>query len=303
MDAVVERTIEKSTEKARAWEISFEASAPRDRLPIVILKEPYTLFAVSREIAVADAFAAPNQVAPAEAVTPWWRRKTVIPVRGNNTPLVVLYLPSKATMPPDMEERAEVWLAQGTGSLQPAIRAGLRTSRIVWSDNRAVVYAADDQFSDVMDAVIRFTVAVRETSNIEEQMAEIWRAMHAHRGLIRAVTLWDRLTSTDIGKITERVNCMQTRLLRLQTMLKQLDASISSLSKRLCAELIEQAELHNRLETLEAPVEHAWDYYELVNSRLIEAKNAARENLLELLIIFLLAIQMFAGFGLHGNLG
>jgi hypothetical protein len=296
MDAVVEKIIQKSPEKARAWEISFLASAPRDRLPLVILKEPYNLFAVSREIAVADAFAAPGQVAPAEPVSPWWQRK-VTPVHGINTPLLVLYLPSKATLPPDMEERAETWLAEGTGSLQPIIRAGLRTSRIVCSDNRAVIYAADDQCYEVLDAVIRFTVAAREVSNIEEQMAETWQAMHLHRGLIHTVTLWNRLTSRHIHKSTERVNCMQTKLLRLQTMLEQLDQSISSLSKRLYAELVEQTELNNRLEILEDPVEHAWDYYELVNSRLIEAKNTTRGSILELLIIALLAIQMIVGLG------
>jgi hypothetical protein len=206
--------------------------------------------------------------------------------------LLLIWLPADVAVPRDLEQRLENWLMEGLGSKRPVIRSGLRTSRIVWSDDRAIIYTSAEQVMDVTDAVIRFTIASRETLILEQQMAETWPTIDAHTPLIHDVPLREQARQKDLKQVTEQVSHMQATLLRLETALEQLDPALSSASKRLYAELTEQARLHDRLEVLEDPIEFAVDHYELANTRLIEAKNAAREYFVGSLIAVLLAAEL-----------
>jgi hypothetical protein len=83
--------------------------------------------------------------------------------------------------------------------------------------------------------------------------------------------------------------------LRLQTALEQLDPTLSGTSKRMFADLVEAAALHDRVEMLEDPIQFALDHYELANWRLTEIGAARTGKFLEVLIVIIL----LADFGMR----
>jgi hypothetical protein len=295
MDAVTEQSLI----QAQAWSISFEAKQPSDQAPLLIIEEPNRLFAVARSISVAVAMTPSPDEGPLQAtqMPVWWGRLSTAPQPSKRPEhLLLIWLPADAAIPRSMEQRLEAWASQGGGSKRPAIRSGLRTSRIIASDDRAVIFTSSEQLTEVMGAVVRFTIASRETLLLENQMAAMWKMISAHTRLIHTVSPKDQVRHTEVKQVTEQVSNMQATILRLQTALEQLDPRTSGTSKRLYAELVEQAGLHERLEMLEDPIEFATDHYELANTRAIEAKNAMRERLLEFLIIVLLTAELITNF-------
>jgi hypothetical protein len=295
MDAITEQSLI----QGQAWSVSFETTQPPDQTPLLVIEEPNRLFAVARSISVAVALAhSPDEEGPQVAQVPaWWRRLSATPQPTKRPePLLLIWLPADAAIPRSMEQRLEAWVSQGGGPKRPAIRSGLRTSRIIASDDRAVIFTSSEQLTDVMDAVVRFTIASRETLLLENQMAAMWKMINAHTRLIHTVSPKDQVRQAEVKQVTEQVSNMQATILRLQTALEQLDPRTSGGSKRLYAELVEQAGLHERLEMLEDPIEFATDHYELANTRAIEAKNAMRERLLEFLIIVLLTAELITNF-------
>jgi hypothetical protein len=314
MDAVTEQSLI----QAQAWSVSFAATQPTDQSPLLVVEEPNRLFAVARSISVGEALAvvslatrwdelnnhvqASSDKVPAQVaqVPAWWRRLSATPQLSERLePLLLIWLPADAAIPRSMEQRLEAWLSEGRGPKRPTIRSGLRTSRIIASDDRAVIFTSSEQLTDVMDAVVRFTIASRETLQLEKQMAAMWKMINSHTPLIHTVSPKDQIRQAEVKQVTEQVSNMQATILRLQTALEQLDPRTSGSSKRLYAELVEQAGLHERLEMLEDPIEFATDHYELANTRAIEAKNAMRECLLESLIVLLLTAELISNFMNH----
>jgi hypothetical protein len=294
MDAIAEQSA------AQAWCVSFEPTPPNDQFPLLVIEQPHCLFAVARPLAVVDALMERAVVQHGASVRSSWRRTGAVPQRSElRKSLILIWVPADVAIPRDLEQRLETWLLEGLGSKRSVIRSGLRTSRIIWTDDRAVIHTSAEQVMDVRDAVIRFTIASRETLILEQQMAENWPTIDARTSRSHNVPLRGQTRQADVKQVTEQVSHMRATLLRLETALEQLDPALSSTSKRLYAELSEQARLHDRLEVLEDPIEFAVDHYELANSRLIEAKNAAREYFVGSLIAVLLAAELITSLAPH----
>ncbi len=278
-------TMDKLVVDARAWRIDFVPACAKDQEPLVIVKEPANLIAAATAVEFADALAE--------------RRETRGLGNGKaraadeiQKPLLLLCLPPGSGLAGDIETRLEAWLQESSDRLVHPVRAGLRTSRVIWSSDRAIIYAGQDQMSDAMDAVLRFTVAARLTSRLENEMSATWPALDEHARLMHAITPQDQRLQPLVNSLTVRAAQMMSTLLRLEGSLEQLDPALPTASKRLFAELVQQGALYERLEILEDPIEHAGDVYEVANSRLTEAKAAAQNNKLEKLIILLLAAEL-----------
>jgi hypothetical protein len=204
--------------------------------------------------------------------------------------LIVIWLPTGGAVQADVEKTADRWIGQGAGD-RPAVRANVRTSTVVWTPARAVVHAHPDQWEDARDAVMRFTLMARATGALEQEMQAVWPALDRHAGLSHAVKLRHQVRQGAINRMTETVTRMRMSLLQVTAALEQVDPNLSAASKRLCAELILQAGLYDRLEVLEEPIQFALDHYELANSRLIDHRTASVEIILTLLITVALLIQ------------
>jgi chromosome segregation ATPase len=139
-----------------------------------------------------------------------------------------------------------------------------------------------------MDAVARFALATRQTAALEARMAATWPEIKAHTPLTHAVTRQQQRLQPQVSALTEQATEMKAMHLRLQNALEQLDATLSGTSKRMFAELVEAAALHERTEMLEDPIQFALDHYELANWRLTEIGAARRGHVLEVLIVVIL---------------
>ena len=99
-----------------------------------------------------------------------------------------------------------------------------------------------------------------------------------------------------MNALTERATEMKAMHLRLQNALEQLDPTLPGTSKRMFAELVEAAALHDRVEMLEDPIQFALDHYELANSRLTEVALARKGLILEALIVVVLLADFIVHF-------
>lgn len=276
---------ENSPIRGCAWRIKFLPGPIPGQAPLVVINEPANLVAVGETAAFSEVLDAPR--AAADEKMGEGGSVEGAPVER---PLLLLCVPPGSGLSPDLESRLETWVRDGDAA--PPIRAGLRTSRVIWSRDRAVIYAGPEQMNDAIDAVLRFTVAARLTSQLEETMAATWPALAEHTPLTHAITPREQRLQPVVNAMTLRASHMMATLLRLESSLEQLDPLLPTASKRLFAELVQQGALYERLEVLEDPVEYAGDVYELANSRLIEAKYARQSYLAEKWIVILIAAEV-----------
>ena len=258
--------------EAKAWRFSFKTDIPSGNAPILVMQVP-------RNVAVFAEAISPNEV----------------PADSDDNSFCILWIPPTFS---SNAERESAWLdtatpIDGAARDQRIIKAGLRTIRVVWSERRAVIHSAREHLEEALDAAVRFTLAERETFDLERQMTAIWPILRAHTPLThKSSASRRRHDKTAVAQVTERVTQMTTTLLLLQTALEQLDPALAGNSKRLYAELVLQAAIYERIELLEDPIEFAMEHYELVNSRMLDAKAASNESWMGAAIIVALVIEI-----------
>jgi hypothetical protein len=261
--------------QAQAWRISFQAALLEHQTALAIINEPSNVVAVAAPIELTSALAL-----------------SASPPDGS---LTVVWVPSAAGNMGDLDTQLHAWIRQDLAPNQSPVHASIKTVRITCSDTRAVIYAASEHLSDAMDAVVRFTLAARQTVALETRMAATWPQIKAHTPLTHAVTRHQQRLQPQVNALTERATEMKAMHLRLQTALEQLDPTLSSTSKRIYADLALAGALHDRVEMLEDPIQFAMDHYELANWRLTEIGAARRGLFLEVLIVIIL----LADFGMR----
>ena len=265
--------------EARAWRLRF-LDAPPDlntdlgAADVIEVNEPRKVYAVAETV---DPAAPPSRFDD---------------VGGRS--LALLWMPPLA-----FDGADSAWLEgiplEGLKDGGRVVRAGLRTSRVVWTNARAVIYAPPDQFADARDALVRFTVLERDVCEIEAAMPDIWAEIRRTVKLSHTVTRGDvRRNSATVGAMTERVTELNRRALLDDTALEQMAPALSPASKRLFAELALQANLFDRLEALGEPLDFAFDYHEVVNNRLTEASQFFRSYRVDSWILAVLALELIA---------
>lgn len=258
--------------EAKAWRILFGTDIPSGNAPLLVVQEPRNVAAFAEAISLDEALA-----------------------DSDDDSFCILWIPPNIL---SNAERESAWLdtaapIDGAARDQHIIKAGLRTIRVVWSERRAVIHSAREHIEEAIDAVVRFTLAERETFDLERQMTAIWPILKAHTPLThKSLASLRRRDKTAVAQVTEQVTQMTATLLLLQTALEQLDPALAGNSKRLYAELVLQAAIYERIELLEDPIEFAMEHYELVNTRMLEAKTASNELWVGAAIIVALVIEI-----------
>ena len=253
--------------QAQAWRIAFLPQAPDQEPPLAVINEPVDVVAV----------ASPLDLNLAMAISP----------APSDDSLTVIWVPSSAGAV-DLDSALQAWIRRELRPHQAPVHATIKTVRVTCSEKRSIIFAAPEHLSDAMDAVVRFTLAARETSALEVQMAALWPKIKAHAPLTHAVTRAHERLQPQVDRLTEQATEMKAAHLRLQTALEQLDPTLSVTSKRMYGDLADAATLHDRVEMLEDPIQFACDHYELANWRLTEIGAARKGHVLEVLIIVIL---------------
>jgi hypothetical protein len=131
---------------------------------------------------------------------------------------------------------------------------------------------------DALDALVRFTIAERELSGLEQSMQSMWASISADVDLTHSVSRADQKRQRHVDQITELATRMKAANFRIHSALEQLDPTLSDPSKRLFSELVLAANLYDRADNLNEPIQFAVDHYELANTRLIDAHGAEKER-------------------------
>jgi hypothetical protein len=259
---------------ARCWRITYETAEVADVTPAAILREPCTRYAMAHEVDIDDAMDAP--------------------AAEDENSFLLVWLPRSEAPVPGTVSRVEAWVQEGRHPETPFVRASIRTILVLWSGSRAVVYATLDEFEATVDAVVRFTMAARQTFNLERQVMSAWTAVEAHVALTHALAMPGMKMQSQVNVMTERATRMKVMHLRLLTALQQLDPTLCNPSKLLFSELALQAQLPEKLDWLEEPIQFLLDHYELSNTRLIEGRFNRRIIWLEVGIIAIIAADFIA---------
>jgi len=253
-------------ELPEAWRVTFAQQPPKGVAPLAVIREPAPSFAIANSVDVAGVLSGSGP---------------------EHEGLDIVWLPPNARGSIEIEKRADAWSTFPVGSSQPLIRASLRSTRVIWTDGRAVIATAADQLADAVDAVVRFTATERALREIEENTAEAWAEADRQRVLTITTTRKPAGFRRRLIALTEQATRIRSSHLRLQIAVEQLDPKLTAGSKRLYAELALQANIHDRAEMREAAIEFINSHCELANTRVLEA----RDSLITLLILVFILLQ------------
>ncbi len=274
----------------RAWRVEFQenlASVP-DGVEAIQVLEPRVVTALLIPVEPSDALA---QAHPPSAGA-----------------LTLIWMPPEVNTPATIERDVEEWM-RGADPVRKevSVRAEVRTLRVVWGESRAVIYASEGDLRFALDAVIRFSVTQREALALEAAMRSTWGTIEADTALTHALTMADLKRQKHVNQMTEFATRLKMTWLRIFRTLDQLDPPIGEPSKRIFAELVSAASLHDRMETLEYPVQFALDHYEISNTRLIDMYMARIDRvnsiygygILTILILFQTWMMLVEGGWIH----
>ena len=219
--------------------------------------------------------------------------------------VIVVWLPPSVDRASTDERDVDQWIrGAGEKRKEAMARADVRTMRVVWDENRAVVYASQRDIHSALDAIVRFSIALRESLALEAAVKSEWPSIEANVDLTHAVTRRDQRRQPHINEITESAARRKIAWLRVSRSIEQLDPALDEPSKRLFAELVSGASLYDRMEMLDDPIQYALDQYELANARLTEASYARKELVHSIIgyvvIIVLLVAQLLLMMGVDG---
>ncbi|WP_119422093.1 hypothetical protein [Desertibaculum subflavum] len=212
--------------------------------------------------------------------------------------LVVVWMPPGVNTPATIERDVDEWMrSAGTEKKEASARADVRTVRVLWGGNRAVIYGNQGDIRHALDAVARFAVTQREALALEATMKSTWTSLDADIALTEALRSGDGKRRRHIHEMTEIATRMKIAWLRVGRAIEQLDPSLADPSKRIFAELVAAASLFDQVEMLEDSVQFALEHYEIANTRLIDQKLVRQERIDSIIgygaIIVLLLIQIW----------
>jgi hypothetical protein len=261
---------------AMCWRISFAPAGSKgmpDSLSFITIREPRHVFAIFEQENPDSVLSDSN-------------------ARGKDD-LLIIWLPRTAARSMELEMRAEEWVRGGARAEQPLIRASIRTVLVLWSENRAVIHADINDLQSSLDAVLRFTLVARETLALEQQSAAVWPEIESHLDLTHDISHRQLHLQSKVNSLTEQATRMNVICHRLNLAMQQFDRTLPTISKLLFSELALQANLEDRIETIEHPIEFFMDHCELSNDRLIDSRFNRRLLFMECGILLVLCAELF----------
>ena len=219
---------------------------------------------------------------------------------------ILVWVERKAGEVTIQDRTIENWVVHSVASSQSIIRAGLRTISVIWTANRAILFAPEEHLADAQDAIMRFTLLEKRTRGLELDIAAMWPDLVKHIPLLHAVSPSDLKKQDEVNQATEKAHHMVLTQIRADNEFQQLAQHLAPTSKRLFAELCHQTQLEKRLEAISVPIDNAVDHYETINYRMVDERHAHTGKWIEILIVVVLlaelALNLFEHFNLFGSI-
>jgi hypothetical protein len=218
-----------------------------------------------------------------------------LPAVGQESPdrFDVLFIPAGAATPYADQQRAEAWAAKPDDpAAEPTIELVMRSDRILWRAGRALVQGAPERFAELLAGLVDFAFHEGELRALERQIDAAWPDYEADIPLTHAVGDADLARQPHVDAMTVDATRRRMAFARLERRLEKASIALPGGARRLVSELHVQAEILERMKSVDDRLEVFEDLYELANDRLCEYRYFRSEYRLEAWILLVLAVEL-----------
>jgi len=184
------------------------------------------------------------------------------------------------------------WVAevQGAGTPLPFVIT-IHGAQVIWSGSRAAIVAAPDRVESLLSALVDFIYHECELRKIEQSIGADWPLLESDTPLAYEVNATQTQCFADLGRRMEETLKRRIRLARIQPRLTQTRPHLTPVGNQLFERLCERSQTESRLESLTAQLEVFVRIYEMSSQRISDFKHARQGQVLEWIIILLLAAE------------
>ncbi len=257
-----------------AKRVKFMPEPPTGRQACTEFTEPEPVFAVAEPISVEDLLVTKDEPNPANQ-------------------LDFLFLQNNSPKATPWQKQAETWIAMPGGSTSP-IELFVKYDRILWRPGRVLVQGqgAADQIEQIFSAVTAFAFYENELRKLEFQVHAYLKTAKGDVHLTHGVETSDLIQRSHVNEMTRNVTLARMKFVRLEPQMEKVSLASAGEARRLVFDLLNNANVSDRLQVVDDQLEVAEDLYELANDRLTEFRYYRNESILEWWVIFLLAVEV-----------
>jgi hypothetical protein len=186
------------------------------------------------------------------------------------------------------QQQAQAWMQSGEFS-EPAIRLNVDGGWVLYRPGRAVICAPEAVTRDLRVALADVQFHDGQLRQLEAQVARDWDTAQSliplahHADTKRA----KELKALALDTLTRRMICA-----RIERPLLVPLTPMTETARKLAEKLRDQLEIEDRLETVDGQIEVYEDLCEAANQRLSDYTHFIREFIVEMVIVFLLGIEV-----------
>ena len=259
----------------RALWIRFEERTPSGRAVLRTFADPYPRQAICEAIEL-------DRLMTLEPRHP-------LPTDG----FACLLVPSGAATPVELQRRTEAWMNDSRLSAEfPLVDLVAQSDRVLWRPGRAVVIGSPRRLDDLLAGLTDFSYYEAELRKLEQELEADWATAEADVPLTHSVNAEAAQRRSHVDQMTRRTALRRIRFARLSPRLEKASLSLPGPIRRLVSDLAQQAEIVDRLRSLDDRLEVFEDLYELANDRLSEFCSFQREYRLEAWILAVLFVEV-----------
>jgi len=260
-------------QQALAWRIDFVEGVPLGEAEPAI-RQPRTTW---------------TQVYELDAPTVLFDTRAPEPTSSGVT---LVYLPSGAATPYEIQNRAESWMASRPGEDSGTLEIEFRSERLLWRRGRAVCFGSLQARDHVIDAVTHFSFCEIELVRLEQQVEAFWPTLEDHMRLMEPLSSRDLKRHRDIDTMARMATAMRVAHVRLQAALERPPSVLAAPARRLFLELNLQADTAHRLEMLDDAIEVIDEFYKHMREQFAEFRYFLSEYRVEILIVVVLIAEL-----------
>lgn len=211
--------------------------------------------------------------------------------REANDHLIAIVMTAEAAS--EAKKLAETWIGRaGRDGAIATIAYAASGLKLQWQPGKAVIQAAGDAAEQALTAVVEFSFHESELRRMEETLAATEAIAPADVARAHRIRFRDRKNWRRIGDTIEALYRMRLEYARLEAQLISAPSSLPGDARDIFEHLLEESELHDRMEAFSNRLEACEDLYEGANDRVTDHRWYLEGHALEIGIILLLIFEV-----------
>ncbi|WP_057383337.1 hypothetical protein [Pseudomonas aeruginosa] len=214
-----------------------------------------------------------------------------LPDTAGDNELLVIFASAGLQTGHAWRQRLEAWMAAGEDERQPPLEAPSFGERVLWRPGRALIIGNPERCQELLEGLAVFAWHEGHLRRLEDDTAAAWEPAQADVELTQLPRRAALRRQEHVNRQVRRTTLWRMAYARLESHLEKPPLQLNSAVRRLYNELAMQAEVHDRLATLDDRIEVLQDLYELAADRLGEYRYFRGELRVEWLIVAILLLE------------